>query len=65
VDCAAASVLRPARPKASAATAMALAATPAIAPRLRISLLIPASQVIEPKRLYHAVMVNGKLPFAH
>ena len=44
-----------------AAAATKVAAAPAMAPRFPISLLIDTSQVIEPKRLYHANLVNAKL----
>src|SRR5438445_12081034 len=59
LDCAAASLPRPTSTKRIAAAAVS--ATPAIAPRLPTSLSIP-SQVIEPEGLYHAKMVNAKLP---
>ena len=58
--CAAAPLLRPANIKTTAVAAAAITAAPAIAPRLVTVLRIP-TQVIEPKRLYHAKMVNGKL----
>src|SRR5438270_3063732 len=58
--CAAASLLRPAMASRIAPAAATVTAAPTIAPRPFIALRI-SGQVIEPKRLYHAKMVNAKL----
>src|SRR5579872_1682915 len=59
LDCAAASLPRPISTNRIAAAAVVTAA-PAIAPFFPTPLRM-SSQAIEPERLYHAAMVNGKL----
>src|SRR6476469_4836553 len=59
--CAAASLLRPMNASTSAAAAAAVTAAPAIALRCATAVFIALSQVIEPKSLYHAILVNAKL----
>ena len=60
LDRAAASLPRPTSTTMIAAAAAAVTAAPTIAPR-RLRLLCMPTQVIEPKRLYHANIVKGKL----
>src|SRR3954452_23294101 len=59
---AAASVLRAATVTASAAAAAAVPATPATAPLYPTRLITGMAKSLNPKAMYHAQMVNGKLP---
>src|SRR3954451_1272110 len=59
---AAASVLRAATVTAIAAAATTVTATPATAPLFPTLLITGMAKSLNPKAMYHAQMVNGKLP---